>query len=308
MEGRVLRTTGLQCLVLAQGDTWLCQLRGRLKFGQQRTNAPLVAGDLVQIAQTEAGKGVVEQVHPRGSKISRVASGSKPFEQVLVANIDRFIVIVAVKNPKVRPGFIDRALIVAMKNGIHPVLCFNKMDLGLSYSVEGIAQLYKTLGYQVIFTSTQTDDGLDELKDVLSGRVSALVGQSGVGKSSLINCIDPSLKLKTQTMMQKHDRGRHTTTVVQLHMLMAGGFVADTPGLKELEPWGMELGDLDQFFKEMQPFSEECRFRNCRHLDEPGCAVLTAVDEGIITAVRFGSYQRFREELMQKGSHERTIH
>ncbi len=304
MEGLVIRITGLQCLVWVDKKIWLCELRGRLKQGLKRTNSPVVAGDKVLISQASQAKGVVEYVYPRTSKISRVASGSRPFEQILAANVDRFIVIVAVKNPKIRPGFIDRALIIAMKNDILPVLCFNKVDLGISEQVKEIAELYQKLGYHVVFTSAKSDAGKNELKDILTARVSTLVGQSGVGKSSLINRIDPHLNIKTQDMMRKHDRGRHTTTTVQLHPLGGGGFVADTPGIKELKPWEMSKDDLEAFFIEMHPFNDLCKFRNCTHLHEPGCAVLEAVKNKQIDSVRLESYRRFYNEVVQKESHE----
>ncbi len=227
-------------------------------------------------------------------------SGSRPCEQILAANVDCFAVVVAARKPAVRPGFIDRALVMAQEGKVEPLICFNKIDLTEGPAVHGVERIYGDLGYRVLLTSARTGEGIDDLTKMLAGRVSALVGQSGVGKSTILNCIDPSLNLPTSGLMKRHDRGRHTTSSVHLHRLPRGGYVADTPGVKSLQPWGVNRGQLIKYFVEMVPLTGHCRFRDCTHIQEPGCAIREAVESGTITGLRYEGFKRIQESLPER--------
>lgn len=293
--GRVIRPSGHQILVEVEGREILCLLRGRLKAGRRRETGVVVAGDWVEV-QLDGDEGVISAVKPRRSWISRQASGGRDLEQVIAANLDWLCIVAAVREPVLRPGFIDRALIAAHSGNLAAILCFNKLDLDPSFEDGKVVQIYRNLGYPVFLLSAKNGHGLEELKAKLAGGVSAFVGQSGVGKSSLLNCLDPDLDIKTNLMMTRHDRGRHTTTAARLYP-MAGGYLVDTPGIKELQPWGIVQNELVYHYNEMAPLEGTCRFRDCSHRHEPGCAVLEAVEEGRISRLRHQGYCSVWESL-----------
>ena len=297
MEGRVIRVSGLQHLVEIEGAYWQCEIRGRLKDGSRVASSPVVVGDRVVVLPTGENVGVIETVQPRFTKFSRRASGSRPFEQIVAVNIDQLVVVASILEPAFRPGFIDRAVVMGIKGGLEPVICINKIDLDVKGARFSLGDLYRDLGYAVAYTSARTGEGVGEAKKLLQNRVSVVIGQSGVGKSSLLNCIEPGLAIKTQELMKQHDRGRHTTTAVQLYPLREGGKVADTPGVKELWLWGIEAEELVEYFVEMAPLVRECRFRDCSHLREPGCAVRQAVEQGGIATLRYEGFCRILESL-----------
>jgi ribosome biogenesis GTPase len=297
MRGRVLRVSGLQCLVDVGLEEWQCALRGKLKLGARTTNSPVVTGDLVEVAAVSKRVGVVESVYPRHSLFSRLASGSRPGEQLLAANIDTLIAMISLHNPSPRAGFIDRAIVMALKGNIEPSICINKHDLLAEGESDAVARTYLDLGYRVHLTSAKTGEGVEALRSVLKDRVTAFVGQSGVGKSSLLNRLQPGLAIKTDTTMKKHNRGKHTTTATHLYRLNSGGLVADTPGLKELGLWDVSRATLAEYFVEMEPLLQQCRFRNCLHLSEPGCVIRNAVSENRISSTRYAGYERIMQTL-----------
>jgi len=292
-----MRVSGLHCLVAVQGEEWRCETRGRLKEGVRETTSPVVAGDWVEVHATGCRVGVVEEVLPRHSRISRVASGPRPYEQIVAANLDQLIVVVAARQPALKTGLIDRAIAMALSGDMEPVVCVNKTDLDPDGLYLEIAGIYADLGYEVLSTSAETGAGMALLEKRFRNRVSAMVGPSGVGKSSLLNCLQPGLSLATRSLMQGHDRGRHTTTAVQLHRLEMGGFVADTPGIKQLRPWGITATNLVDYFVEMAPLTTDCRFRDCTHMREPGCAVREGVESGLVHPMRYEGYQRMEEGI-----------
>ena len=297
MLGRVIRVSGLQCLVEVERSHWQCEIRGRLKAGCRKTSSPVVAGDWVDIVRTAERTGVIEAVHPRSSKFSRGASGARPFEQILFVNMEQLVVVVAACQPRPRRGFIDRAIVMAIKGNLQPVICINKVDLVSKEAVDTLTAPYETLGYLIYRTSAVQGDGMDEFKEALSNRSTAVVGQSGVGKSTLLNGVEPGLGLKTKEIMKHHDRGRHTTTVVHLFRLQEGGYVADTPGVKELRLWGVKPAELATYYPELESLLGQCQFGDCSHLHEPSCAVRAAVADGLITPVRYEGYRRIFESL-----------
>ena len=296
-SGLVLRVSGWEVLVAddASGQEHLCQLRGRVKAGPRRPTGQIVAGDRVDWQATEPGRGVVERIQPRRNHVSRTASGNRPQQQVMLANVDRYIVVVAARHPPLQPGFIDRALVVAASGGVEGVLlCINKTDLDPDDERAPVVDLYRDIGVDVLETSAETGAGVSTLEAHLHRGLSVFVGPSGAGKSSLLNRIEPGLALRTQELMRHHDRGRHTTTSSCLHPLQQGGWLADTPGVKQLEPWGIGARELIGYFPEMDRLPGDCQFRDCTHLHEPGCRVRDAVDEGQIAASRYQSFCRIQ--------------
>ncbi len=298
MKGRILRVSGQHTLARVDGEDIRCELRGRLKAGRRATTSPVVAGDWVEVSEAGEGKMVVERVLPRTSRIARIASGPRPIEQILAANVDRFVVVVAAREPALNTGFIDRALVMALSGDITPLVCINKIDLDPESETADICELYRHLDYEVICSSVKSGVGMEELDRVLHSGVCALVGPSGAGKSSILNRLQPGLQLATQELMRQHDRGRHTTTAVQLHPLSGGGFVVDTPGLKQLQLSGIVPHQLVECFPEfLATDPSECHFRDCTHLHEPGCQIRHAVEEGRIAPSRYEGYSRIMAEL-----------
>ena len=302
MKGLVLRVSGLQSTVEADGRNWQCEIRGRLKAGRRDVQSPVATGDWVEFEPTTESTGVIEERHPRHSKLSRTMSGNRPCEQILAANVDCFAAVVSTRQPTVSPGFIDRALVMAQEGKVEPLICLNKIDLMDTPGVHEVERIYGNLGYRVLPASARTGEGIDKVAETLAGGVSALVGQSGVGKSTILNRIDPSLNLPTAGLMKRHDRGRHTTTSVHLHRLPGGGYVADTPGVKSLQPWGINRGQLTRYFVEMAPLTGQCRFRDCTHIHEPGCAIRDAVESGMIAGLRYEGFKRIQESLPEPTS------
>lgn len=297
MRGRVVRASGLQHLVAVNGEEWLCEVRGRLKGTRRQAQSPVVVGDWVELAPTGPDSGVIEEVLPRRSQFARAASGFQPFQQVVAANLDQLVVVVAVRQPEPRPGFIDRALVMAQWGSLEPVVCLNKVDLDEGGRAGAIAAVYASLGYRVCLTSARTGAGIADLLEVLTDRDSVIVGHSGVGKSSLLNRLEPGLSIRTDGLMRLHERGRHTTAAVRLYPLAGGGNAVDTPGIKELRLWSVAPEELVGYFAEMRELVSGCRFRDCTHLHEPGCAVLEAVAAGKIARVRYEGYARIRQSL-----------
>jgi ribosome biogenesis GTPase len=299
MRGRVLQLSGLHALVEAEGQVWQCELRGRFKAARRGATAPLAAGDWAEIQATAPAAGVVEEVYPRHSKFSRLTSGLRGCEQVIAANVDLVVVVASARQPAQRPGFVDRAIAVAHSGGIRPVLCINKIDLAEGEQAP-MALAYADLGYEVHQTSALSGAGVEELAGLLAGKVSALVGQSGVGKSSLLNCLVPGHKAQTGELMKRRDRGRHTTSAARLYPLPQGGYLVDTPGVKELQLWEVPRSELVNYFIEMAPLADQCHFRDCLHQGEPGCAIRQAVERGEISNLRYEGYLRIAASLEER--------
>lgn len=270
----------------------VCQLRGKLKQGKAEGDIAAL-GDKVQITVLEDGSGVIEEVEKRKQAIVRLdPRPNGVYQQVLLANADQAVFVFACAHPKPKLRMLDRFLVIAEKQRISPVIVANKIDL-----VEDARQifgLYESIGYRVIYTSTQTGAGVDALHDTLKNKISALAGPSGAGKSSLLNAIQPGLGLAVNEISTAMGKGKHTTVTRQMFPLEDGGYVADTPGWKSLALWDTEPEELEAYFPELRDLVQGCQFSDCSHTHEPKCAVLAAVEDGRVHRDRFDSFLRLR--------------
>jgi len=292
---------------MADGSMIEASLRGRLKR-EVRVGDRVVIGDRVRVepAPSPAGDAwVIEAVEPRQSSIVRRSGpGRKP--KVVAANVDRVVVVVALRSPDPRAEVIDRMLVLAEADQIPAVIVLNKIDLPRATEIaEKLQARFEASGYTCIETSAVTNEGIDALRSVLSEGISAFIGPSGVGKSSLLNALDPTLELRTGLLSRKLERGRHTTVSARLIPLQHGGLVADTPGFGEVGVWGVDAEAMEQCFPEILARSGECRFRGCSHRHEPGCAVREAVEAGEIDRERLDVYGLLRDEAEMDRERER---
>lgn len=304
LRGIVLRGTGGVWQVRTEGgegETLSVALRGRLK---QADGEKLAVGDDVVIERGERDDAwAIAEILPRRSKLARRAPGGGPGERVVAANIDQVVVVFAIAEPVPHPRMLDRFLLIAESNDLASRVVVNKIELSTLEEARSLFGVYEEIGYPVHYTSVKRGDGLDALRDALRGRVSALSGPSGVGKSSLLNAMFPGLSLRVGEISRSVMKGRHTTVGADLHPLPDGGFVCDTPGLREVGMWGIEPREVDRCFPEMRPLLEECRFGDCTHRVEPGCAVLSGVEAGVVSKARYESYLKLRKEL-EEGARE----
>lgn len=270
----------------------VCQLRGKLKQGRAKGDIAAL-GDRVDISVLKDGSGVIETVEERRQAIVRLDPRPQgEYQQVLLANPDQAVFVFACAHPTPRLKMLDRFLVIAEKQRIPAVIVANKIDL--VDDPKEMFGLYASLGYRVIYTSTKTSAGVDELKSQLQAKISALVGPSGVGKSSLLNAIQPGLGLAVNEISSAMNKGRHTTVTRQMFALEGGGYVADTPGWKSLALWDTEPEELDAYFPELRDLVPHCQFSDCTHQHEPGCAVLSALKAGQIHQERYDSFVRLR--------------
>lgn len=270
----------------------VCQLRGKLKQGRAKGDIAAL-GDTVDITVLDDGSGVIESVSNRKQLIARI--DPRPggvYQQVLLANPDQAVFVFACANPNPKLRMLDRFLVIAEKQKIPVVIVANKIDL--VEDPKDSFGMYEAIGYRVIYTSTKNGTGLEELRTQLQNKISAFAGPSGVGKSSLLNALQPGLGLAVNEISKVMNKGRHTTVSRQLFPLEGGGYVADTPGWKSLGLWDTEPEEIDAYFPELRGLVERCQFSDCTHQHEPGCAVLAALKEGKIHSERYESFVRLR--------------
>lgn len=286
----VVSPYGKLAFVEADAEELLCEVDDALVTGKSSVLAP---GDRVRIDR-EPDRPIVVSAAPRKTKLSRPAVG-KAREQVLAANVDFLLIVTAAAKPPFRAGLVDRFLILAEAGEISPILCINKMDLVDEPPPE--TENYRALGVPVYEMSCETGEGIAPLREALKAKCGVLAGHSGVGKSSLINALDPDFELETQDVSDATNKGRHTTTTARRHELAGGIVLIDTPGVREVGLWKIEAAELDLYFPEIVEASAGCGFRDCTHTHEPNCAVLGAVEAGDIARARYDSYVRIRESL-----------
>jgi len=296
LEGLVIRAQSGFLTVKTDAGEYICRLRGRLKQGE--TEGDIVAvGDRVTMTPNDDGSGTIEEVHERSSVFSRVRSGIKrDFRQILLANPDQVVIVFACAQPEPHLRMLDRFLVIAEKQEIGALIVANKVDLVSQEQAKSIFGMYVDLGYPVLYTSAHTGQGVDILRNRLKDKISALAGPSGVGKSSLLNAIQPDLGLHVRAVSEATSKGMHTTHVRELFPLDIGGYVADTPGIRSLALWDTEPEELDAYFVEMRDRVSDCKFSDCTHTHEPGCAIRKAVESGEIAPERYHSYLRLRFE------------
>jgi ribosome biogenesis GTPase len=306
LKGLVYASEGGVYQVMLDSEEMVeASLRGRVKR-QVRTGDRVVIGDEVEVLRDPEGSTTIEYVASRRTQVVRKGPGGRR-PKVIAANVDRLVIVASAHRPEPGQPVVDRLLVVGEANQLEPVLVMNKMDLlekmdaGKGGGREeaparALVRLYRGLGYPVLETSAKGGDGLDSLKELLCSGTSALVGPSGVGKSTLLNAIQPGLTLRTGGLSQKVGRGRHTTVSGRLIPLDCGGLVADTPGFSDVGVWGVEARELEGCFPEFVRLRDGCRFRGCTHLHEPGCLVREALAEGEIHPGRFESYRILYEE------------
>jgi len=297
-NGTVISHSKKWAFVELEDGERLCLIDERLK---ERDCTLLAPGDQVWV-EFEAEDAFVRGIAPRRTKLCRPGhEDARLKEQVFAANIDLLIVVAAAAQPPFRVGLVDRYLIAAEVGGVTPLLCVNKIDLTEREPAE--IALFRDMGVQVVAASCKTGQGIGELREALRGRTSILSGHSGVGKSSLLNRMDPNLAVHTQEVSDSTSKGRHTTTASRLYTLSGGIRIIDTPGLRALGLWGVEPPELAFYFPELAARAPDCRFRNCTHTREPKCAVLEAVEAGLLSRARHASYMRIRASLESETGH-----
>ncbi len=289
-------TGGIWQVRTGKGDTLEASLRGRLKK-ERHDILKLAVGDDVVVERDGDASWAISEILPRRSQLARRLPGEGRGERIVAANIDQVVVVFAAANPEPHVRMLDRFLVIAEGNDLHARVVINKIELVDRAETERRFNDYARAGYPLHFTSVKQCVGLDDLHEALAGRTSVLSGPSGVGKSSLMNAMYPGLNLRVGEISESVNKGRHTTVGAVLHPLPDAGYVVDTPGLREVGMWGMPSEHLDACFPELRPYVGKCRFNDCTHLAEPGCAVIAAVDSGEVSRERFESYAKLRGEL-----------
>ena len=294
LAGRVVSFIGQNCRVQsADGRQFTCSIRRVVRTMSRDSRNAVVTGDHVMFLPLDNDEGVIERVEPRRGILSRQ---SKRHEHIIVANIDQTLIVVSASDPPLKPGLIDRYLISSEKGGVDSVICINKVDLVDPTDLQPVVGVYAGLGYSVVLTSTLNGTGIQELRRLLKDRETVLSGQSGVGKSTLLNAIDDNLELKTGTVSDWSGKGRHTTRRAELIPMKFGGWVADTPGVRSFGLWDVIPEEVEGYFIEFRPFVTQCRFPDCSHTHEKDCGVKTAVGRRMISSMRYESYLRIISE------------
>lgn len=293
LRGRVLAVRGLHSTVETDdGRQYRCATRRLLKSLSTDARHVVIAGDIVMFRPEGENEGIILKVEPRRGTLSRA---SRNRQHVIVTNVDQALVVASASQPDLKPNLIDRFLVSAERTGIRPVICINKVDLVDTADLQPLIGVYSQLGYPVVLVSAHTAHGIVRLRRLLAGKATAVVGQSGVGKSSLLNAVDPSLKLRIGEVSEDSHKGTHTTTTATLWPLAGGGWVVDTPGVRQFELWDIVPEELPAYFRELRPLVSRCRYPDCTHTHEEDCAVKDAVADDLIDARRYDSYCRLRE-------------
>ncbi|MBQ2727878.1 MAG: ribosome small subunit-dependent GTPase A [Alistipes sp.] len=295
-SGIVVRATGSWYEVLAAGQRLECRIRGRLRLKGVRSTNPVVVGDLVHGVTDEQGNHLIVDIEPRRNYVIRRASNLSKESHIIAANIDHALLLVTLRQPETALEFVDRFLVTCEAYKIPVTILLSKADLQAAEAIAAFRAIYEPIGYRVVTVSTETGEGVDVVRELLHGATTLLSGNSGVGKSTLVRAIDPTLDIRTGDISESHHKGRHTTTFSTMYPLRDGGFVIDTPGIKGFGLLDIDNDELWHYFPEMMYFGQACRFYNCTHIHEPGCAVVAAIEAGEIAEQRYESYLKMMDD------------
>ncbi|MEO6453379.1 MAG: ribosome small subunit-dependent GTPase A [Ginsengibacter sp.] len=306
MIATVYKSTGSWYKVKSEmGDTFNARVKGRFKIDDITSTNPIAVGDKVKIEMEneEEGSVVINEIFDRKNYITRQSPHNKNQHHIIAANLDQSLLFATLKDPKTSQGFIDRFLIASEAYYVPPIIVFNKFDLYKKKELEKfdeVRSMYQAIGYTVMSMSIAENTGVEEVKDFLKDKVTLLTGHSGVGKSSFINTIFPELILKTQDVSGWSGKGLHTTTFAEMFDLPFTGKIIDTPGLREFALMDISKQELSHFFPEMKALMNDCQFNNCMHIEEPGCAIKAAVNDGSIAIDRYVSYRNILDSIKEK--------
>lgn len=303
-RGQVVESTGSWYEVAyEQGNetaTIKCRLPGRFRLEDHKLTNPIAVGDIVKFVINDDQSGSIEEIEDRQNYLIRESTHHQEGNQILVANIDQAFVVQSLKKPKIKPGFLDRFLVTCEAYQVSAHVILNKLDLAEEsdqQTIDQFTKLYSSLGYKVLHTSIKNEASLDNLKEELKDKTSVFVGPSGVGKTSLLNHIEPSIDRKVGKVSDYNEKGIHTTTFAKLLPLHFGGYLVDTPGIREFGLVNIDPWELSLFFPEMLEYRRQCKFNNCTHSHEPGCGVMKAFEEGHIHPKRYDSYLNILDSL-----------
>lgn len=295
-EGTVIRATGSWYEVAAEEGTIRCRIRGRLRLKGVRSTNPVVVGDRVAYEGADGEDAAIVEVLPRRNYVIRRASNLSKESHIIAANVDQALLMVTLRQPETPTEFVDRFLVTCEAYKVPVKILLSKIDLQDEAEAAAFHAVYEDAGYEVIDLSTRCGVGVERVRDLLAGAVTLLSGNSGVGKSTLVQAIDPALDIRTGSLSESHGKGRHTTTFSTMYPLSAGGALIDTPGIKGFGLIDIEAEELSRYFPEMMRTAPDCRFYNCTHTHEPGCAVREAVFGGRIAAARYESYLKMLDD------------
>ncbi len=295
MKGIVVKSTGSWYIVMADDNKLFnCRLKGQFRMHGIRTTNPVAVGDRVDFKmEGPVGNGVITGIEPRSNYIVRRSINLSKSAHIIASNIDRLYIVASIMLPRTSTGFIDRLLVTAEAYHIPAAVIFNKIDIYTPEALDrcnSLMKLYASLGYPTFSVSALEGTNIEELRNVLAGKVNLFSGHSGVGKSALINALDPLLAIKTGEISSYHNKGMHTTTFAEMHPLSFGGYMIDTPGIKEFGLVHFESQEIGERFPEFRALLHNCRYNNCTHVHEPGCAVKLALDKGSINPERYHNY------------------
>lgn len=306
MKGLVIKSTGSWYLVKTPDNKLInCRIKGKFRLKGIKTTNPVAVGDHVELDYfADQDVGVIRKIFPRENHIIRKSTKLSKVSHIIAANIDLALLVVTIKEPRISTGFIDRFLVTAEAYHIPAALVFNKTDI---YQVQDMAKLdtlskiYEQAGYKTFHVSALTGQNIDSLIGEITNKVCLFSGVSGVGKSALVNAIEPGLTLKTGNISDYHKKGKHTTTFPEMHPLSFGGYIIDTPGIREFGLVEFRKEEIAERFPEFRRYQHDCHFNNCTHIHEPGCAVKQAIEEGKVALSRYESYLRiYNDDYLDK--------